>query len=212
MAAIDGSILEATELHLASHMILEHSLFFAIGAISVLAAELMLKWLTLSSAAGSDARHTGTSFSFRHQVLQYWSMLLRSIFGNVHGLLWIAIAVVLMAFWHMPRVFDLASFYGSVHIIQHISFIIVGAAGFIATRAFGDSFRIALLVTIISMMGFSGLVFAVLNSPVYTGYSVTDHNAAGNYMIITSIVVLLIGLPAYLINRTLSYAKAFTRE
>ena len=71
-----------------------------------------------------------------------------------------------MIFWHIPSVFDFASLYEPFHILQHVSFIIVGAAGFLAIRSLGESFSIFLLFTITGMMGFASLAFAVSDNPI----------------------------------------------
>lgn len=182
-------------------MIFEHALFFSIGALSVLACEIVLKILTSS---GNSPRQP----SIRSKATKLWKNMLKGVLGRVPGLLWLVIAVGLMTFWHMPEVFDLASVNQNMHILQHISFVTVGATGFITTRVFGDSFRILLLFMLIGMMGFAGLIFLVLDGPIYGAYSVTDHRTTGDYMIIASMVVLMIGLPAFLISRTFSYIRS----
>jgi hypothetical protein len=214
--AVQGFLLEALETHLAYHMIFEHAIFFLIGALSVLSAEAILRFLLLSGREnirdleiGATANNEiSSSSSFKYEVGKIWSRVLRIIFSKIPGLLWLTIAIVLTAFWHMPAVFDLASTYPNVHMLQHISFIVVGAAGFMAARAFGSSLQIILLVLIISMMGFTGLLFTVLDEKVYIVYSVSDHNVAGNYMIIASMLVLIVGFPMYLIRKTVAYVRA----
>ncbi|HYT44810.1 MAG TPA: hypothetical protein VEP90_20955, partial [Methylomirabilota bacterium] len=57
------------------------------------------------------------------------------------------------------------------------------------------------------MMGFVGLMFSVLDKPIYLVYSVNSHNTAGIWMLIMCIVLLVIVLPAYLIKRALFYAR-----
>lgn len=81
-----------------------------------------------------------------------------------------------------------------------------------AVRMLGGSFPIILLFFLIGMMGFPGLVFSVLDDKVYIAYSVPDHNKAGDYMIIVCILMLLVGLPLYLIGKTVLYAKAARSE
>jgi hypothetical protein len=91
-----------------------------------------------------------------------------------------------------------------MHILQHISFITVEATGFIALRTLGESFKIIILITLNAIMAFTGLLFSVTTDPVYSFYSINGHNEAGTYMLITCIqLLLIIGLPAYLIHRAL---------
>jgi cytochrome c oxidase assembly factor CtaG len=118
----------------------------------------------------------------------------------------------LLAIWHYPPLFDYAVLHKNVHILQHISFIIVGATGFIALRTLGESFRIITLITLNATMAFVGSLFAVTTDPVYTVYSINGHNEAGNYMLITCILLLLIGLPAYLIHRAFFHLRLRLKE
>jgi cytochrome c oxidase assembly factor CtaG len=207
--AIRGDVLEAAEFQLATHMIFEHALFLIIGALSVLIGEIILRFLT---SPDISSRQISKKSILRSQTAGLWRSMMRNVFAKVHGLLWLAIAVGLMAFWHLPEVFDLATRSESVHVLQHTSFVMVGAAGFIATRMFGDSFRILLLFTIVSMMSFAGLLFSVLDKSVYSAYPTLDHNRAGDYMIIVSMLLLIVGLPGFLIKKTLSYVRSVNSE
>ena len=196
-------ILNLLEESLAFHMIFEHALFFALGALSVILAESFLHLLFKLRKAKRDKISKIASYSWL-----YWSGLTRQVFSiNKYHFVWPGIAVALLAFWHIPSMFDLATTVDNIHILQHFSFIVVGAAGFLAMRVLGDSFKIFLLIAIIGMMGFSGLLFSVLDGQVFSTYSIGDHNDAGTYMIITSTLLLVIGLPWYLIQRTMFHIK-----
>ena len=52
-------------------------------------------------------------------------------------------------------------------------------------------------------MGLAGLMFSVLDKPVYLVYSVKSHNNTGTWMLIMCIVLLVIVLLFYLIKRAL---------
>jgi Protein of unknown function (DUF1404)/Cytochrome c oxidase caa3 assembly factor (Caa3_CtaG) len=206
-------------------MVLEHTLFFVIGALSIIIAEIVLRFI-ISYEKASRHRYPDhlkdNYFIHQHEpkycevasdsrliiVISYWTKILRKIFGiNNYGLVWIIIAVGLLIFWHIPAVFDFASLYESFHILQHVSFIAVGAAGFLAIRSLGESFSIFLLFTITGMMGFAGLAFAILENPIYSVYSVNSHHDAGTYMLVSCMLIVLIALPAYLIQKTLLHIR-----
>jgi glycosyltransferase involved in cell wall biosynthesis len=222
--SFQGSLLEIFEQDLANHMVLEHTLFFVIGALSVIIAEIVLRFI-ISYEKASRHRHPDhlkNNYYIQHEpkycevasnsrliiVISNWTKILRKIFGiNNHGLVWVIIAVDLMIFWHIPSVFDFASLYESFHILQHVSFIAVGAAGFLAIRSLGESFSIFLLFTIAGMMGFAGLVFAILENPIYSVYSVNSHHDAGTYMLVSCMLIILIALPVYLIEKALFHVK-----
>jgi hypothetical protein len=87
------------------------------------------------------------------------------------------------------------------------SFITVGAAGFLAIRSLGESFSIFLLFTTTGMMGFASLVFAILDNPIYSVYSVNSHHDAGTYMLVSCMLIILIALPVYLIEKALFHIR-----
>ncbi len=187
-------------------MIIEHALYFTIGALSIIVSECLLKMVTVHERRvkrGIDAVEGLESI-----LVRKWTSVLRKIFSlNKYGLIWIAIATFLLVFWHLPLFFNLASESRSVHMLQHISFIVVGAAAFLAIRSLGDSSTIFILFSMTGMMGFSGLVFVILTERVYLFYSVDNHNTAGAYMIITSILFLLVVLPVIIIKKTLHHVN-----
>jgi cytochrome c oxidase assembly factor CtaG len=212
--ALQTPLLELTEEKLSTHMIIEHLVFFLIGALSVISAERILQLLHLRQRQKLLAidQNIGTqkqSVSISSRLLLAWGNLLRKVFGfDRTGILWIGIVIILMGLWHFPRVFDTAAMNPSIHIIEHFCFIIVGAAGYISIRTLGESYRIFLLVVIIGMMGFAGLLFSVLDSQIYLAYPLWQHNEAGFYMVLTSTLLLVIGLPMYLVKRTITYVRA----
>ena len=118
----------------------------------------------------------------------------------------------MLAIWHYPSLFDYAVLHQIVHISQHISFIVVRATGFIALRTLGESFRIIILITLNVIMAFAGLLLAVTTDPVYAVYSINGHNEAGNFMLITCVLLLIIGLPAYLIHRAFFHLRIRIKE
>jgi Protein of unknown function (DUF1404)/Cytochrome c oxidase caa3 assembly factor (Caa3_CtaG) len=256
--SVQSPILEITEQNLADHMVIEHTIFFFLGAASVKTAEIILRILgshafrsrtsrgtsrTRNGSASSpsaspqiitstskpntagkwheddkDDRNNNNLYSDNNNwnllfltriVIRFWSKIIRKIFSlnSRHAFIWLLITVILLATWHWPPLFDYAVLHENIHILQHISFIIVGAAGFIALRTLGESFKIIILITLNAIMAFTGLLLSVTTEPVYSFYSINGHNEAGTYMLITCILLLLIGLPAYLIHRTLFHLR-----
>ncbi|HZD35375.1 MAG TPA: DUF1404 family protein [Nitrososphaeraceae archaeon] len=199
-------------------MIIEHMLFFAIGALSVIIAEIFLREINVSNRqyVGKVKREelkAGSITASVHlastEIIQYWTQFLRKIFRlNKYPWIWIIFALLLMVVWHIPYVFDYAFTHSMAHVLQHISFVAVGAAIFVTIRILGESFNLFLLLSLIGMMGFAGLIFLILDSQVYQVYSIKSHHDAGIYMIITSILLLLVITPIYLIRRTIFHLKA----
>jgi len=107
--------------------------------------------------------------------------------------------------------FDLAVLDNFTHILQHLSFIIVGASVYMAIRNFGESFNLILLVSLIGMMGISGIFFSVVDETVYVVYDIQQQHDTGFYMVVTSLVVLIVILPVYLVKKTMFHIK-FTNQ
>jgi hypothetical protein len=200
LMSIQPAFLEFTERDLAYHMVIEHTLFFFLGVLSVQVPEIILKLLVSSnSKRKTDLKGT---------MIIFWTKFLRTIFSvNRYGYVWIIIASALLAFWHIPSVFDFAQLHEQVHIAQHISFVVVGAVSFLAVRSLGESFKLFALFALNGIMGLAGLMFSVLDKPVYLVYSVNSHNNTGTWMLIMCIILLVIVLPFYLIKRALFYSR-----
>jgi cytochrome c oxidase assembly factor CtaG len=205
--SVQESIIEPLESNLAAHMIVEHTLFFMMGALSILVIEYVLKILVVRENKNKKTiiNYGLTSSPF---VLRLWIRLIRRIFTlNRYGILWIGVATGLVIFWHIPALFDFANENREIHVLQHISFIAIGATSLLAIRSLGENSTIFLLFSMAGMMAFTGLVFVILTERIYLFYNISEHNQAGIYMIISSIVLLLGVFPAYIIKRTLSFVK-----
>ncbi len=121
-------------------------LFFSIGALSASIAERILKFMvsierkslvyTSSGFKQPPSRATG-------KAIQYWKVIIRTIFKlNTHSWCWIVIAGSLIFMWRIPQFFDYTSTHYSIHVMQHLSFIMVGAA---IIRLYGESFNLFLI-------------------------------------------------------------------
>ena len=78
LMSIQPAFLEFTERDLAYHMIIEHSLFFFLGALSVQIAEIILKLLVSSN--------TNRKSNLKATVILFWTKFLRTIFSvNRYG-------------------------------------------------------------------------------------------------------------------------------
>ena len=214
LISLHGSILEQLERDLGNHMVVEHMLFFVMGALSVSLAEISLKIMVRKDRQYVATVRTSnlTAISKARAItIQYWKVILRKIFKlNTYVWIWMVVAGALMCVWHIPEIFDYAFIHLQIHILQHISFVIVGASVFVTIRILGESFNLFILFSLIGMMGFSGLIFLVLDNQIYQVYSISSHHNAGTYMIISFAALLLIIMPAYLIRRTIFHLKAKT--
>ena len=207
-------LLGQLERDLGNHMVVEHMLFFSIGALSVCVAERILKFMITIErksldGAKSEIQHSDSRAT--EKAIQYWKAILRTIFKlNTRPWSWIFIAGSLIFIWHIPQIFDYASTHDYVHVMQHLSFIMVGTATFMIIRLLGESFNLFLIFSLIGMMGFSGLFLVISNNQIYQVYPVSSHQNAGIYMIISFATLLLVIMPTYLIRRTMFHINTST--
>lgn len=205
-------VLVPLEKELAYHMIIEHSIFFLLGAASIKITEVFLKILVIydkkQSKNNIKSPNGNNKKSLILKLTTLWSTILRKIFKiKKIGFIWVIITILILTFWHIPSIFDYSELHRDVHVLQHISFIVVGMTGFLSLRALGESYKIFVLLILAGMMGFIGLIFSLLDTPIFEVYSVNSHNYTGTYMVVVSLLLLLVGLPLYTIKKTLSYAK-----
>ena len=212
--SLNEIVLVQLERDLGNHMIIEYMLFFSIGALSVFVAERILRFMiSIEKKSLSSTKSVILHPSSRATMnaIQYWKAILRTIFRlNTHPWSWIVIIGFLIFIWHIPQIFDYGSTHENVHVMQHISFIMVGAGVFVTIRLLGESFNLFLIFSLLGMMGFSGLILAISDSQIYRVYSISSHQNAGIYMIISFVILLLVIMPAYLIRRTLFHINTFT--
>lgn len=210
--SLNGIVLGQLERDLGNHMILEHMLFFSIGALSVLVAERILRFIISNDrdtfVDSNSEIHQHSSSRATGKAIQYWKAILRKIFKlNTYPWSWIVIAGSLFFVWHIPPIFDYASTHDYAHVMQHLSFIMVGAATFMIIRLLGESFNLFLIFSLIGMMGFSGLILSISDNQIYQAYSIGSHHNAGMYMIISTFALLLVIMPTYLVRRTMYHIK-----
>ena len=212
--SLNEIVLVQLERDLGNHMVIEHMLFFSIGALSVFVTERILRFMISIEKKSLSRTKSGILYPSSRatmNAIQYWKAILRTIFRlNTHPWSWIVIVGFLVFIWHIPQIFDYASTHENVHVMQHISFIMVGAGVFVTIRLLGESFNLFLIFSLIGMMGFSGLILAISDSQIYRVYSISSHHNAGIYMIISFVILLLVIMPAYLIRRTMFHINTST--
>jgi cytochrome c oxidase assembly factor CtaG len=209
--SFQDTVLILLESDLGNHMILEHTLFFLMGYLGIITSETILKILS-AKMKNIYGHHDANGTSWQQTLMKYWTGIVRYLFTiNRSPFILLISAITLLIFWHVPTVFDYAVFNGKVHILQHLSFILVGMLLFLCTRRLGESLTLYLLVSSVGMMILSGLVLALANGRIYVSYTISSHNVAGDYMLAMSIAIAVICLPVYLIRRTLLHIRTITK-
>jgi hypothetical protein len=124
--SLQPDLLAASEKDLASHMVLEHTVFF-LGAISVQVAETVLRLIVSfeNTKKRKSRSHIGAQerkSNLTLKIISVWSQSLRKIFivNSRYGFIWLIISIILLTFWQLPSIFDYATLNEQVHIIQHI--------------------------------------------------------------------------------------------
>jgi len=209
--SLNESLLKFSEKYLESHMIIEHSIFFLIGILSVIIIEKSLKPILAleKKKINTNESKTNKNKNTNIQFTKKWINFIRHIYSIKPKVIWLVILLYLLIFWHIPFVFDIVSNDSFIHILQHISFILSGSILFILMRQYGELFDILLIFSITGMMGLGGIMFAVLDKPVFQSYTLDSHRNTGNYMLILSLVFGMILLPFYLIKKTFNHIKIY---
>ena len=209
--SFQDTVLISLESDLGNHMILEHTLFFLMGYLGIRTSEIILK-IFFAKIKNNNVDYDAKGSTWQQSLMKCWTGIIRYLFAiNRSPFLPLVSAIILLIFWHVPTVFDYAVFDGKVHILQHLSFILVGMLLFLCTRQLGESLTLYLLVSSVGMMILSGLVLALANGRIYVPYTISSHNVAGEYMLAMSIAIAVIFLPVYLIRRTLLHIRTITK-
>jgi len=198
-------ILEPLEGDLGLHMLIEHAIFFLLGYISMIISELITKRISMRRQRSGDYYYLNTSQNFMHKLVKHWINFLRKVFLVLNKRsLYLSIPVILIiSIWHVPFIFNLALSSPEVHILQHLSFVLVGILVFLSFRFAFESYSILYLVSSSGMMILSAIVLSITDTIIYEYYSLDSHHRAGEYMIYLTLIIGFIVFPYYLISRTL---------
>ena len=208
--SFQDTVLISLESDLGNHMILEHTLFFLMGYLGIRTSEIILK-IFFAKIKNNNVEYDAKGTTWQQTLMKLWTGIVRFLFAIKRPFLPLVSVIILLIFWHVPTVFDYAVFDGKVHILQHLSFILVGMLLFLCTRQLGESLTLYLLISSVGMMILSGLVLALANGRIYVPYTISSHNVAGEYMFAMSIALAVICLPVYLIRRTLLHIRTITK-
>ncbi len=183
VGATSDDLLGFSASSLAFHMIIEHMIFFAAGALfAQIIEDQKLRKRSLGSSSPSRLK-----------------------LRTKYIVACLAISATLIAVWHLPSLFAAASFDESMHQLQHASFIATGAFAFIALRSMPPAYLILFVNLIGVAMGISGLMLLVAGSPVFYPYSVKSQAEAGNAMLIFAMTMAVAVVPAIMINHSLRH-------
>lgn len=209
--SIHSPLLEQLELDLGNHMIIEHALFLSIGYLSIIVSESILK--VVFNKRKKVSQYGVRSSTGIQALITCWTGFIRSLYTITrNGLFPMACAIILIIFWRIPSIFDLSLYHESIHIVQHLSFTLVGVLFLLSLRQLGQSLVLFLIISSVGMMLVSGLGLGITNERIYLPYTISSHNIAGEYMLGLSIAIAVIALPVYLIRRTLLHISTITKS
>ncbi len=112
----------------------------------------------------------------------------------------LAVATILILFWHLPGPWDSAVLNPATHVLEHASFLVVGLLSGSLLLRLSDSAKIgALLAAFFGHMGYAVALISPWNIQIYLLYSLPDQNLLGWVLLLTG-PTLVVGI-AYVIAR-----------
>ncbi len=135
--------------------------------------------------------------------------LLRRDEGNAMPFVALAVSAVLIVFWHLPGPWDAAVVSPGVHLLEHVSFLLVGLLAGSWLLLLSDSGKIgALMAAFFGHMVYAVILISPWNAQVYALYSLPDQVVLGWVLLLTS-PTLVIGV-AYVIARNPDWLGGFS--
>lgn len=180
------------------HMIVEHSIFFFMGY----SMAALLNKQNIVSIYYQVKRHI---LSQKHLSYSKKDLEKKDTIRHRTRYLWFLTGVFLMILWHIPFVFDIALYDDLVHLLQHISFIFIGVCIYKIIKSFDFSILIIFFILCGGVMGIMGLALILTKNAIYSFYTIQSHIDAGNYMIVTGIIMMFVILPLVIIKKALQY-------
>lgn len=118
---------------------------------------------------------------------------------NPGGFVSLALAAGLVVVWHIPFLFNLAFMDDTVHILEHLSFVVAGAAGGFGLHTMSQWTRLgAVLVATLGTL-FLSVVLVVFQPNVYTVYPPEQEIIFGVAMIYAMMPLMLIVVYRFLV-------------
>jgi plastocyanin len=112
----------------------------------------------------------------------------------------LATATILILFWHFPGPWDSAVLNPAVHLLEHVSFLVVGLLSGSLLLRLSDSAKIgALLAAFFGHMAYAVALISPWNIQLYELYTLPDQNLLGWVLLLTG-PTLIAGI-AYVIAR-----------
>jgi plastocyanin len=120
--------------------------------------------------------------------------------GNLVAKVALLVSSTLILFWHFPGPWDAAVLNPGVHVVEHLSFLLVGLFAGSFLLELSDSAKIGgLLAAFFGHMGYAVALISPWNARVYSVYSLPDQVVAGWALLLTG-PTLVVGI-AYVIAR-----------
>ena len=177
LTQISNPLSSTIEGDLGGHMIIEHSVFFLLGYCIMSSAKKVVKNIFCR-----NIKYHLNPFLNSHYL--NIKKIIKKINLKKNRYIYIFLIISLLFFWHIPVIFDIAFYDNLVHLLQHISFIIVGMCLYMIIENLTFSFVFFSFILTCGIMGLFGLLLTLSTNPFYYPYSIQSHVNAGNYMII----------------------------
>ncbi len=150
------------------HMVVQHAFYLAAGFLLSSGVDLLVL--------------TGTAISSTVSTT-YTGLLRINATYNKKGLLTFLAAGLLVAYWHLPANFDAAFLNESVHVMMHMTFLLVGSLIFVGSKLFTWRVRTFLMLVPSKAMGIFGAYLMFTTTYVYSVYPASQQTECGLAMV-----------------------------
>ena len=163
------------------HMIPEHLIYISSGLLICFGFEEII----LSSIISKKKN------SLRAKLTYFYSKLISINFKiNLHGVITAILILIILIYWHIPKVFNSAWYSDSFHIIMHISYIIIGILVFLMSKVTSLLEKSIFTIIIGKFMLIGGSILLFNSSThYYVTYPIVQQTYVGLFMVLMDMIM-----------------------
>ena len=159
---------------MAFHMIAEHLGFVAGSLLISFGIEIIVRDMVVNRGKSRFVFAIGTI---------YQRLIKANRRFNTHGVIGVPVAIIILIYWHLPANFDLAVLTEEIHLMMHISFILLGVIVFMNVKAISKGELLTHIFALMIAMVVWGIVLITTPEHLYSSYPMTQQAEAGIVMV-----------------------------
>ena len=159
---------------LAFHMVAEHLGFVAGSLLISFGIEIILRDIVTNRRK--------SRFVFAVATI-YQNLIKVNRRLNAHGVIGVPVAIIILSYWHLPENFDSAVLTEEIHIMMHISFILLGVIVFMNIKAISKGELLIHVFALMTAMVAWGVVLITTPEHLYSSYPMIQQAEAGTAMV-----------------------------